>query len=247
MSALAPLLAFPVVAWTVLVAISLVYWLFVMSGLVHLGEGMDGGAEGLGAGGTDVDLHADAHVDAGADGADGADAADGADGADGPGHHAAHGLLTVFRMRDVPITVQFTLIAFFAWVVSFVATWAMHRAGHDPTLLVRCLIAFVGAPLVAMPLAKVAARPLAPLLTTRHAKSSRDLIGKTCTIRTGEANETFGEAVVKDTGADLVLRVRVEGGALRRGEEGLIVGWDEEREEYLVQSMDEALGRGKPR
>lgn len=250
MSALAPLFAFPVVVWTVLVAISLVYWLFVMSGLVHLGEGVDGGAEGVGdgatgaikgalegaagGGGPDVDLHADV------DGQLDVDAAHAE--ADGAGPHA---LLAAFRMRDVPVTVQFTLISFFAWAASFVAIWGLGRVGHAPSLLVRCLLAFLAAPAVALPLAKLAARPLAPLLLTKNAKTSRDLIGKTCTIRTGEANATFGEAVVKDTGADLVLRVRVEGGALHRGDEGLIVGWDDEREEYIVESMDEAMGRGK--
>lgn len=268
MSALAPLFAFPVVVWTVFVAISLVYWLFVMSGLVHLGEGVDGGAEGLGeglgegigggvgdgatgaikgalegaagGGGPDVELHADADGDLDLDG----DVDAGHAEAHGAGPHA---LLAAFRMRDVPVTVQFTLISFFAWVASFVALWALGRTGHDPSLLVRCLVTFLAAPAVALPLAKLAARPLAPLLVTKHAKSARDLIGKTCTIRTGEATETFGEAVVKDTGADLVLRVRVEGSALRRGEEGLIVGWDEEREEYIVESMDEAMGRPKKR
>lgn len=250
MSALAPLFAFPVAVWTVLVAISLVYWLFVMSGLVHLGEGVDGGAEGASEGtagaikgalegaagghGPDVDL--DGNVDL--DGPD-ADVDGGGEGG------STHGFLAAFRMRDVPVTVSFSLVSFFSWALCLVANFVAHRAAYEPGLLVKCLVCFVAAPLFALPLASLATRPLAPLLTTKKAKSSKDLIGKTCTIRTGEANATFGEALVKDTGADLVLRVRVEGEALKRGEEGLIVGWDEEREEYIVESMDEAMGRRK--
>ena len=250
MSALAPLLAFPVAVWTVLVAISLVYWLFVMSGLVHLGEGVDGGADGAAegasgaikgaldgaAGGHGPEVDGDLDVDAGGEGAG---------GADGPGasHGPFHGLLAAFRMRDVPITVSFSVLSFFAWISCLLAAWISGRAGYDPGVLVRCAFAFVVAPTLALPLAKLATKPLAPLLLTKRAKSAKDLIGKTCTIRTGQADEKFGEAVVKDTGADLVLRVRVEGSALKRGEEGLIVGFDEEREEYLVASMDEAMGR----
>jgi hypothetical protein len=247
MTALAPLLAFPVAVWTVLVAISLVYWLFVMSGLVHLGEGVDGGAEGASegtagaikgalegaAGGHGPDIDGDVDLDG--------PEADVDAGEGGP----AHGFLAAFRMRDVPITVSFSLVAFFSWALCLVANFAAHRAAYEPGMLVKCLLCFVAAPLFALPIASLVTRPLAPLLTTRKAKSSKDLIGKTCTIRTGEANATFGEALVKDTGADLVLRVRVEGDALKRGEEGLIVGWDEQRGEYIVESMDEAMGRRK--
>jgi hypothetical protein len=258
LSALSPFFAFPVAVWTVLVAISLVYWLFVMSGLVHLGEGVDGGADGaaegasgaikgalegaagghhVDVGGGDVDMDVDAGGDAG--GHEGA-------GAEGHGEAgSAHGFMGLFRMRNVPITVSFTLVAFFSWVLSFVALWGAGRLDYAPNLVVKCLVTFLAAPIFALPLAKLVTAPLAPLLTPRQAKRSRDLIGKTCTIRTGEANAGFGEALVKDTGADLVLRVRVDVGAMKRGDEGLIVAFDEEREEYVVEPMDDALGRRK--
>ncbi len=111
-------------------------------------------------------------------------------------------------------------------------------------MVVKALVAFVVAPLLAFPLTKLATRPLAPLLTPRRAKSSRDLIGQSCVIRTGSADERFGEAVVKDTGPDLVLRVRVEGTAMKRGEEGVIVGFDEEREEYIVEPDGSRIAHG---
>ncbi|MFO0639346.1 MAG: DUF1449 family protein [Polyangiaceae bacterium] len=241
------LLVFPTAVWTVLVAISLVYWIFVMSGLVHLGEGVDGGADGAaegtagaikgaleGAGGHGPELDADADID-------GPDADLDVDGDGGP----LHGFLAAFRMRDVPVTVSFSLVSFFAWVACLVGFWGASKAGVELATWVKAVLAFGVAPLLAWPLAKLATLPLAPLLTTKKAKSAKDLVGKTCTIRTGTADHAFGEAVVKDTGADLVLRVRVEGGALKRGEEGLIVGFDEEREEYVVASMDEAMGRRK--
>jgi hypothetical protein len=241
------LLAFPTAVWTVLVAISLVYWVFVMSGLVHLGEGVDGGADGAaegtagaikgaleGAGGHGPEIDANAELD-------GPDADLDVDGDGGP----LHGLLAAFRMRDVPVTVSFSLVSFFAWVACLVGFWAASKAGVELATWAKVVLAFGVAPVLAWPLAKLATLPLAPLLTTKKAKSSKDLVGKTCTIRTGTADHAFGEAVVKDTGADLVLRVRVEGAALKRGEEGLIVGFDEEREEYVVASMDEAMGRRK--
>ena len=251
MIALAALFSFPTAIWSVLLAISLVYWRFVMSGLVHLGEGADGAGDGLADGASSAVKGAFEGAGAhGADAPDGPDVDGDVDGGhgdadvDGPdGHGPLHGFLAIFRMRDVPVTVSFSLVVFFAWTTCLVATAVASKLGYDPNLLVRALAGLIGAPLLSLPLAKLATRPIAPLLMTKKAKSSKDLIGKTCTIRTGKADASFGEAVVKDTGADLVLRVRVDGGSsLSRGQEGLIVGFDEEREEYIVASMEEAMG-----
>lgn len=237
MSALATLIHFPVAVWTVLVAISLVYWMFVMIGLVHLGEGApelgdasdlgDAGHEAIGHDAADVGHEAPGHQAAGAEGHDlGAD--------DAPG-----GLAGYFRLRNVPLMVAASLVSFFAWVLTLLALVAIGRLGWSVGALGQSLVAFVAAPILAFPLAKLATRPLAPLLTPRRARSARDLIGQSCVIRTGSADERFGEATVKDTGPDLVLRVRVEGASMKRGEEGVIVGFDEEREEYLVAPLDE--------
>lgn len=251
MSALAPLFAFPVAVWTVLVAISLVYWLSVMSGLVHFGEGADGGAEGLGhelggghevgdmgdVGGHDVGDVGGHDVDAG--GHDAGDA--GGHDVDADGGGAQHGAMGAgaFRLKNVPITVSVSLVSFFAWIVSLIAQWGMVKAGYDAGMVVRCLVTLFGAPILAFPMARLVTKPLAPLLTPRRAKSHRDLIGQTVTIRTGEADAKFGEALVKERGADLVLRVRVEGTAMKRGQEGVIVAFDEIKEEYVVASLEE--------
>jgi len=235
-NALAPLIHFPVAVWTVLVAISMVYWLFVMSGLVHMGEGAPDVGD---VGGADVDADVDVGGHGGAEG-HGADGHDGAaDGHDVGGDDAPAGIAGFFRFKHVPITVSVSLVSFFAWVITLAAFFGMARAGFHPGLAVECVVAFVGAPMFAFPIARLATRPLAPLLTPRRAKSSHDLIGQSCVIRTGSADERFGEAVVKDTGPDLVLRVRVEGTTMKRGEEGVIVGFDEAREEYLVAPIED--------
>lgn len=239
MSALAPLLQFPAAVWTVLVGIATIYWLFVMSGLLHMGDGahdvgeLGGDVDALDApelghdvgghdvGGHDVDApHADADAPGGAD-------------------DAAPGFADLFRLKGVPLTVAFSLVSFFAWILTLLSLFALARAGVALGGVAKGAIAFLGAPLLAIPLAKLATRPLAPLLTPRRARSARDLIGQSCTIRTGEATDRFGEALVKDTGADLVLRVRVEGPAMKRGEEGVIIGFDEAREEYVVAPLEE--------
>lgn len=237
------LVSLPVAIWTVALGVSLIYWLFVMIGLVHLGEGGDGAADALGHGidtadGAGLD-HAGAHH-AGAD-LDGGEAVD-ADGSGGDATHHPTGLaalLGALNLRKVPMTLSLSLLVFFSWTASLLLHLAGSSVLHgEMPAWMQWVSTLVAAPLVALPLTSIVVRPLAPLFVHKKAKSAKDLVGKVCVVRTGEVTETFGEAVVKDTGADLVLRVRVDGKKLNRGDEGLIVGWDAEREEYLVEPLD---------
>jgi hypothetical protein len=54
--------------------------------------------------------------------------------------------------------------------------------------------------------------------------------------------DRFGEATLDDGGAGVVVRVRVETDVtLERGQEAIIIGYDEEREEFTVAPIEELL------
>jgi hypothetical protein len=115
-------------------------------------------------------------------------------------------------------------------------------APHLDIWPVRAAIAVV-APIVSVFLSSLAIRPLAPLFVVHNATGNHDLIGKVVTIRTGSVDTRFGEATLQEGGgSDLVLRVRVdEDGGLGRGDQALIVAWDEEREAFTVAPMEDVL------
>jgi hypothetical protein len=181
------------------------------------------------------------HADAVHHGADAGGDADLDVDVDVDGTHGIAAFLSALRLRSVPLTVSVSLIVFYAWALSLLGVVLPHAAGLGLPGWVRYLVAFAVAPLLSLPLTGLTVRPLAPLFTPRRAKNNKDMIGRSCVVRTGQVTATFGEAIVKDTGSDLILRVRVDGSELKRGDEALIVGWDEEREEYIVESMDPAL------
>jgi hypothetical protein len=244
MSVLHTLVSLPVAVWTVALGIALVYWLFVIAGVVDLGEGGDGAIEGAAKGAAEAIGHG---LDGAADGADGAfehaDAGDaGGDGAHGGQSGGLASSLGAMNLRKVPATLSISMLIFFSWAGALALTAIVDALLTGTALTAAHWICTLGvAPLCALPLAGIAVRPIAPLFAHRLAKSHHDLIGRTCTVRTGEVNQKFGEAVVEEMGAELVLRVRVDGAPLKRGEEGLIIGWDAEREEYLVEALDESL------
>jgi len=229
-------LSFPGVVYTVLLGVVLVYWLFVVLGALHLGDGsVDGQFDGIAEHGADVgDVgHHGGEV---ADGA--GDAGDGGD-ADGGEGSAVAALIHALHLRSVPLTVILSLIITFSWLVCTIAMQVVSRTAAPASQALVGWLALVGSPMLALPLTSLAARPLAKVFAHRSATSHSDLIGKTCVVRTGTVTSTFGEASLEDGGAGLVLRVRVDREVpVKRGDQMLIVEWDRERESFLVEPLD---------
>lgn len=246
-------LSFPSVVFTVLLGVVLIYWSFVMVGVIHIGEGSEGALEGATKGaleGATKGMLEGATKGAleGAtkgvlQGSVGGDLDLDLDG-DGDSHGVLAALMSALHLRSVPATVVFSLIITFGWLCSVVAMQSVSRLA--PSLL--------GAPLsfgvllasfiLALPLTSIAARPLAKVFAPKLAPARADFIGRTCIVRTGSVTDKFGEATLPDGGAGLVVRVRVDGDQkLSRGEQALIVDYDAERETYLVEPMRDVLAR----
>ena len=241
-------LTFPSVVFTVLLGVVLIYWAFVMVGVIHIGEGsegaldghIDGASKGLLEGAVDH-VGGGGHADVGDFGGDGdIDLPDGDDTPDAHGALAA--LMSALHLRSVPATIVFSLIITFAWLVSVVTMQSVTRLAPAllgaPLSLGVLLASFI----LSLPLTSIAARPLAKVFAPKHAPVKLDFIGRTCVVRTGSVTAKFGEATLHDGGAGLVLRVRVDGAQqLGRGEQALIVDYDAEHETYLVEPMRDVM------
>jgi hypothetical protein len=227
---LALVTTFPVVVYTVLLGASLVYWVFVVIGAVSLdSHHADGGLDLDGDGIPDHLEHAD--------GADGHH-----DGADG--HHETGGLagmMAALKLRSAPATVVLSVLVLFSWIFSIVGLQLLSSVLPVAMMGAVKLLLLILAPLLALFPTSLAVRPLARIFAPPRAVASKDLVGKLCTIRTGTVTEKFGEATLDDGGAGLVVRVRVDSGQkLGRGQQAVILGYDDERHEYTVAPMDAA-------
>jgi hypothetical protein len=237
---LAVALSFPCVVYTVLLGVALVYWVFVMVGAVHL-DGGDGALDGAADGAADG-IDGSGHADAGGH-ADGADAGDAGDAGD-VGHHggALAGMMASLKLRSAPATLVLSVIVLFSWLFSVFGMQA--TAAWVPEALAgvaRFAVLFL-APVLALPFTSLAVRPLARIFVPTHATKNESLVGKVCTVRTGTVTDRFGEALLEDGGAGLVVRVRVDSGeTLKRGDQVVIVGYDGERQEFTVAPMDGVL------
>jgi len=230
-------LSMPTLAFTAMIGITLLYWVSVMVGALDLEifdpggalDGVDGaidGMEGMAAG-ADVDVD----VDAGVDG----DASVG----------GLAGALHALRLRYAPLTVVFSFITLFGWLISFFASRYLDPLIPLPGIASGAIV-MLGALLVAMPLTSLITRPLAPLFKTISARQNKDLIGSVVTVKTGRVDQSFGQASLQDGQAELLLKVRCDDGdQLSRGDQALIVGWDEASKTFDLEPMDALLSDGK--
>ena len=213
---------FPVVVYTVLLGASLVYWVFVVIGAVSLDSHHHDG-------GLDLDL-------------DGDGIPDHVEGADGHGHDEGGlaGMMAALKLRSAPATVVLSVLVLFSWLFSIVGLQLLSGVVPIAVMGAVKLLLLILAPILALLPTSIAIRPLAKVFAPPKAVANKELVGKLCTIRTGTVTDKFGEATLDDGGAGLVVRVRVESGEkLGRGQQAVIIGYDDERHEYTVAPMDE--------
>jgi len=251
-------LSFPCVVYTVLLGVVLVYWSFVVVGAIHIGEGSDGALDGFdpeaaigagkgaleGAAKGALQGHLDGMAESAGDVGDMGDAGgdgggDGADGGDADESSVLGAIVNALHLRSVPATAILSLIVTFSWMTCAILMQVVSRdMPHGLGFVLRWVVLFV-APVIALPLTMLASRPLAKVFKHQQPTSRRDLIGKTCIVRTGSVTGTFGEALLEDGGAGLVVRVRVDRELpVKRGDQMLIVDYDEAKESFLVEPID---------
>lgn len=228
-------LAFPTVIFSILVLVSLIYWLFVILGALDIDL----------IGDADVDVGGDIGGDVGGDvggdiGGDGADAGDG-----DVGHHGSAGVLSALGLRKVPMTISISLISLFSWIICFVIMLLIGDFDALPRWLINVAV-FAGSLVLSLPFAAICAKPIAPFFVVYESKKRKDYVGNVCTVTTGEVSSKFGQGRIEEGGYVLDVPVRCDTGhEFSRHDKALIIDYETERDVYLIEPMDEVLGKKK--
>ena len=221
---------FPGAVYTVLLGVVLLYWLSMMAGAVDLD--VLGGAEHGGADAAEGALHGG-----------GGGEAHGGHGGDADGGDADGGVLSALGalgLRRLPVTVSVSLLVIWGWLISVLGTVSLAEAASHvmPSAVFRGLL-FAVALAASLKLASVSARPIAPLFVANKASRREHLVGKVAEVSTGRLDAGFGQVLVGDGGAGLLIDARHEGGAaLKRGDRVIVTSWDADKGYVLVEPLD---------
>ncbi|NRB40771.1 MAG: DUF1449 domain-containing protein [Pseudomonadales bacterium] len=206
--------SFPTVIFTFFLILSLLFWSVAVLGLIDIGFldviDVDGGI-------LDLD-------------GDGSTVPDG-----------IAGLILKMGLNGVPITIIITSIALFGWFFSYYGVYFSidYLMAGPVTWLVNALI-FIVALLIAIKITGVCIRPIRPLFKKMQQHTPQVLIGQTAVVRTSRVDESFGEAVLEDGGAGLILKVRaLDGQTFTRNDKVVLLEYIQESNSYCVISEEE--------
>lgn len=202
---------YPTAVFTLLLFISIFYWLIALFGLV--------GVDSL-----DLDLDLDADVDLG----------------EASNLEGISGLLVSLGLTGVPLTVVITIMAILSWSISFLASYFLSGLMVGWFVYVLGTLILVLTIVATIPLTGACIRPLKPLFKKHHALSQSSLIGRAVKVRSTKVDAQSGEGVLEENGTSLILKIRCENDReIKRGDVVRIVEFNAVNNSYFVVTEEE--------
>lgn len=153
------------------------------------------------------------------------------------------GFILNLGLNGVPLTIVITLVSLFGWFVSYYLVY--FSTGYVPEGLFTWLAHigfFVVSLYIGIKLTSVTIRPLRPLFRKMQKHTQKIIIGQTAIVRTSRVDEDFGEAVLDDGGAGLILKVRsIKGERFSKNDRVVLFEYIEDINAYRVMSEKEFL------
>lgn len=202
--------SFPTVIFTVMLGVSLVYWLISFFGLV------------------DIDL---------------LDLESGDSGEIGNVNGVA-GVLMKLGLNGVPLPIVITLVSLIGWLLSYYTVFILTKFLAEELIYILGIVIFFGAAYISALITAFIIRPLRSFFKQADRFVEKRIEGQIATVRTGRVDKEFGEAVVEDGGAGLIVRVRsYKDEVFSRGDRVALLEFDKVRGIYKVISEQEFNGK----
>src|SRR5690554_761236 len=213
-------LTFPPVLFSFMLFVVVIYWIFMVLGVLDLDL-------------FDFDIDLDMDVDIAADGLADASIEAAADST----HGIFAAIFSALSIGRVPVTISASIFTLFGWAMSFAGVHYLENAIGNPLGGLVKTAVFTATVILSLIVAGTVVRPMRGLFTTTTRRGQDTLIGQLVRVSTGRVDHKFGQATLEDGGAGLILSIRCDDteNHLKRGQQALIVGYDEPSNVYYVE------------
>ena len=212
---MANITTFPVVVFTFLMVIVFFYWLIALLGVIDI-DMFD----------VDIDIETDFETEVSIN-------------PDAQGLSGLAGFMLNWGLTGVPITVVISLLIITSWLISYLATSLI--LVHIPFDIIRYAI---GAALIficfaiSIPITAWTIKPLKGLFIAHTAVKKNELIGQECEVKTGKVTEDFGQAILEDGEAGMILDIRSPSEKnIKKGDKVLLIEYIKKDDCYNVAKI----------
>ncbi len=149
------------------------------------------------------------------------------------------GVVHALGLQGVPLSVGASVLVLVAWVLSCTASLVlMPMLPAGASGIAAGAILGLASLSVAVPITRLAVRPLRGLFVTHAAVHNASLVGETCKVITGSVDEKVGRAEVAQRGTNLNIRVWAPApNRLQRGSLARIVAYDDATARYRIEAQ----------
>ena len=153
------------------------------------------------------------------------------------------GFLMRWGLGGIPITVVLSVLIGLSWLFCYFGSayllpflpGAVLQALGGLVLIAICLI-------VSFPITAMSLKPTTHLFVGESAITNEEIVGMVCEVRSGEVNEDFGQGLVNDQGAGLLIDIRAKTpNDIKRGDKVALISYDAGHSTYQVMPEEEFM------
>lgn len=209
--------SFPTLFFTLILAVTTVYWLIAVLGIVDLDI-------------LDLDIpEGDASTDINSDTSSGA--------------NALAGFLLKLGLNGVPLTIIISFLALFGWLVCYFAVYFIFPVIPDGLLeYIVGLPILIGSLYIAVLITAQVIKPLKPFFDNMYKDTVKNVLGQTAIVRSLRLDSNFGEVFLEDGGAGLIFKARaINNETYKKGDRVVLLEYLKDKHVYRVISETEFL------
>ncbi len=146
------------------------------------------------------------------------------------------GLLGKLGLAGVPITITVSLASLIGWLISYYLSY--YLLSILPVGLVKTLVSLpvlVLLLVISLVISSIVLNPFKKFFVQTEQKTLNKVIGQTAVVRTSRVDSHYGEALLDDSGAGLILKVRCfDEQKINLGDKVVILDYLEQENAYHV-------------
>lgn len=205
--------SFPTSIYTVLFLVCIALWIGALLGFLDLDA-------------VEIDIDADIDIDT---------------DISGQGESALSALLMRYGLVGVPMIITISILVIIGWLISYYIVYFLvpFEAGSIFRYIVG-LPVFLGSLYLSAKITSLVIKPLKPFFKGTTQRTDKLVLGQTAIVSTLRVDNNFGEALLDDGGAGLIMNVRTRGDdRFERGDKVVIFEKLNDENIYRVISEEE--------